>query len=271
MGKAKEPIKVTNQKKTAAKDPSLHLPKVRPIYLRPSYIILGVIILILAIFFARVAIWEHGYIQRMEGSERHTTSITPVGEIDEEVDESEPTEQEINEYIVAPGKPRYFSIPSIGIHNARIVEIGLKATGELSTPYNIYNVGWYNSSALPGSNGVSVLDGHGGFTNIGIFGNLPPRPGYNRGIVVGDTITIEMGAAEGAEPAIYTYRVVDTTTKNLGEDANNYMTTAFESPVRGQGSITIITCTGDWWAKSKTYSQRFFVRAVLEEPEDSEN
>lgn len=264
MGIAKEPTKVANQKKVSAKDPSLHLPKVRPIYLRPSYIAFGVIILLATIFFARVAIWEHSYLERMEGSERHTANITPVNKIDEEVDETEPTAQEITEYTVAPGKPRYFSIPNIGIHNARIVEIGLKTTGELSTPYNIYNVGWYNGSALPGSDGVSVFDGHGGFTNIGIFGNLPPRTGYNRGIAVGDIVTIEMGAAEGEEPVVYTYRVTDTATKNLGEDANNYMTTAFDSPNRGQGSLTIITCTGDWWAKSKTYSQRFFVRALLE-------
>ncbi len=265
MGKTKEPITKADQKQSLAKDSELHLPKVRPIYLRPSYVTLAVIVLIAAIFFVRVAVWEHNYINRMEGSERHTTSITPVNEIDEEVDESEPTEQEITEYVVAPGKPRYFSIPSIGIRNARIVEIGLKSTGELSTPYNIYNVGWYNGSATPGSNGVSVFDGHGGFTNIGIFGNLPPRPGYNRGIAVNDIITVEMGAADGETSVTYNYRVVDTATKNLGEEANAYMATAFESPVRGQGSLTIITCTGDWWAKSKTYSQRFFVRAVLEE------
>lgn len=270
MGKAKEPTKSTT-KKTSAKEPTLRLPKVRPIYLRPSYIALGVVVLILAIFFARVAIWEHGYFNRMEGSERHTanTSITPETELEDDVDETTPTEQDITEYTVAPGKPRYFSIPSIGIRNARIVEIGLKASGELSTPYNIYNVGWYTGSALPGDDGVSVMDGHGGYTNVGIFGNLPPRTGRNRGITVGDTISIEMGAADGETAKVYTYRVVDTATKNLGEDANNYMSTAFESPVRGKSSLTLITCTGDWWAKSKTYSQRFFVRAVLED--SSEN
>lgn len=271
MGTTKEPTRTAKAKKTSAKDPSLRLPKVRPIYLRPSYIALGVVGLLAIVFFARVAIWEHDYLERMEGSERHTTSITPVNVIDEEVDETEPTVQEITEYTVAPGKPRYFSIPSIGIHNARIVEIGLKTTGELSTPYNIYNVGWYTGSALPGSNGVAVFDGHGGFTNIGIFGNLPPRTGYNRGIAVGDIITIEMGVAEGAEPVVYTYRVADTATKNLGEEANNYMATAFDSPKRGQGSLTIITCTGDWWAKSKTYSQRYFVRALLETTTNSTN
>ena len=208
MGKAKKLSKTANKRTISSQDPSLRLPKVRPIYLRPSYIILGIIVLLLVIFFARVAIWEHGYLNRMEGSERHTASsdITPVNEIDEDIDENEPTEQEITEYIVAPGKPRYFSIPSIGIRNARIVEIGVKATGELSTPYNIYDIGWYNARALPGSNGVVVMDAHGGAPGIGAFGNLPQ-------IKSGDEIRIEMG--DGRE---FTYVVSDTATKALGEE-----------------------------------------------------
>lgn len=269
MGNEKTPSKVTASKKTSQKtktqsSASLHLPKVRPVYLRPSYIALGVIVLILAIFFARVAIWEHGYLNRMEGSERHVTTVTPNGEIDE-IDDTEPTAVEVSTYTVAPGKPRYFSIPSINLYNARIVEIGVKASGELSTPYNIYNVGWYNGSSLPGTNGVSIIDGHGGAPGIGVFGNLPARPGRNRGVIAGDLITIEMGPEIGEEKgAVYTYRVVDTATKSLGAEANEYMATAFTSPVRGQGSLTLITCTGDWWQASKTYSQRHFVRAVLE-------
>lgn len=273
MGNEKTPTKATISKKTNPKaktaqtqtSASMKLPKVRPIYLRTSYIALGVVILLLAIFFARVAIWEHNYLNRMEGSERHVTSVTPSGEINE-VDDTEPTATEVSEYMVAPGKPRYFSIPSINLYNSRIVEIGIKSSGELSTPHNIYNVGWYNGSSLPGSNGVAIIDGHGGAPGIGVFGNLPARPGRNRGVIAGDLITIEMGPELGEEKGtIYTYRVVDTATKPLGEEANEYMATAFTSPVRGQGSITIITCTGDWWQASKTYSHRHFVRAVLEE------
>ncbi len=261
MGKAKKLSKTANKKTISSQDPSLRLPKVRPIYLRPSYIILGIVVLLLVIFFARVAIWEHGYLNRMEGSERHTASsgITPVNEIDEDIDENEPTEQEITEYVVAPGKPRYFSIPSIGIRNARIVEIGVKASGELSTPYNIYDVGWYNKSALPGTNGVVVIDGHSGVNEIGVFGKLPR-------VQQDDLIQVEMG-----DGRLYNYRVVETITKKIGADANNYMAVALSPVIEGQGSLTLITCTGDYWLAQKTFSHRLFVRAILEEPTENDN
>ena len=63
----------------------------------------------------------------------------------------------------------------------------------------------------------------------------------------------------------YVYRIVDTVTLSLGEEADNYMaTSAFVSPERGTGSITLVTCTGDYWMSSRTYSHRFFARAILE-------
>lgn len=238
----------------------MHLPKVRKLHFTPWQIASAVVILILAIFFARIAIWEHDYIQRMEGSERDVTQsiLSPSNET-EDVDMAEPAPIEITEYHVAPGKPRYFSIPSVGINNARIVEIGIKSTGELATPTSIYNVGWYSAGAAPGSNKVVVMDGHGGAPGVGVFGNLTR-------VKPGDKITIELEpTTDNPEGTVYSYYIVDTATKSLGEDANKYMTQAFESPEPGRGSLTLITCTGDYWLSSRTYSHRFFVRAVLAE------
>lgn len=227
------------------------LPAARKIHLRPLQIVCTVIIILLAVFFIRVAIWEKNYLSRMVGMQRPSTEVADVS-VDNEVDETEPDTNDIIEYTVAPDKPRYFTADSIGIPRARIVELGVKNNGELATPYNIYDVGWYDGSSLPGSNGVSVIDGHGGYATRAVFERLP-------NIKVGDKIKIEMG-----DGRLFTYRVVDTATKNLGEDANNYMTAAFSSPEEGKGSLTLITCTGDYWIKSQTYSQRFFARAVLE-------
>jgi len=187
----------------------------------------------------------------MEGSERATSSLNANVEGDGEVDKTEPSSTEVSEYTVAADRPRYLNIPSIGLSQARIVEVGTKTNGELATPYNIYDIGWYNEGALPGSNGVVVMDAHGGAPGIGAFGSLPQ-------IKVGDKINVEMG--DGRE---FIYTVVDTATKALGEEANNYMTTAFESPETGKGSLTLITCTGVYWTSSRTYSHRFFARAVL--------
>lgn len=229
----------------------MKLPTVRKVHFKPSHIILTILALLLAGFFIRVAIWEHNYLERMEGSERATAPMVSVDE-NEKVDDKVPTTTEIAEYTVATDKPRYFSIPSLGLKNARIVEIGLKTNGELSTPYNIYDVGWYNASALPGSNKVTVIDGHSGTNGLGVFGKLP----Y---IETGAEITIEMG-----DGRLYTYRVVETATKKLGDEANDYMVNVFAPVEPGKGSLSLITCTGDYLLTQKTYSHRFFVRAVLE-------
>lgn len=229
----------------------MKLPTWRKIHFKPSHVAAIVTLLLAVIFFARVAIWEHNYLDRMEGSERVTSSLNIDIEGDEEVDKNEPTETEVSEYTVAPDRPRYLNIPSISLNQARIIEINIKANGELSTPYNIYDIGWYNGGGLPGSKDVVVMDAHGGAPGVGAFGNLPQ-------IKHGDEIRIEMG--DGRE---FTYVVVDTATKALGEEADNYMITAFESPEEGRGSLTLITCTGVYWTSSRTYSHRFFARAVL--------
>ena len=102
--------------------------------------------------------------------------------------------------------------------------------------------------------GVEATETLGGFGNAaqGIFRTLP-------NIQSGAEITIEMG-----DGRLYTYVVTDTATKALGDDANAYMNTAFTSPEPGSPSLTLITCTGDWWLQSQTYSHRFFVRALLQ-------
>lgn len=229
----------------------MKLPVVRKLHFKPINIISTIIIILLAIFFGRVALWEHSYLQRMEGSERKTITIY---ENDETVVENEPTATERAEYTVAKDKPRYFSIPSLGINNARVVEVGTKEDGSLDTPNNIYDVGWFIDSALPGNaTGVSIIDAHGGALGDGIFKNLPS-------IQPGALINIEMGDGK-----LVSYKVVDLATKRLGTEANSYMESAAgASPEKGKGSLTLITCTGDWWLSSQTYSHRLFVRAVLQ-------
>lgn len=250
-------IKAQPATPTASQKSKFKLPFFRKLYFKPSYIILGIIVLLLAIFFLRVAIWEHSYINRMEGSERHTavqSNSENPDDYPEATDDTELTPTEVAAYQVAPDKPRYLTIPSLaGINQARILEVGKRRNGELSTPYNIYDVGWYSGSALPGARGTAIIDGHGGAPGIGVFGNLP--------LIQPDAlIQVEMG-----DGRVYTYRVVDTATKALGEEADAYMTTAFKSPKTGVPSLTLITCTGDYWLSRRTYSHRFFARAILVE------
>lgn len=250
----KEAEVINKHSKRKAK--KLKLPAIRKIHIRPAYIALGALVTLVAVFFLRVGIWERGYLNRMEGSTRAVATTGSGEQIiapteNTETDNTEPTQQEIVEYIVAPDKPRYLTIPYLGIYNRRIVELGLKGQNEMATPYNIYDVGWYTGSALPGQKGATVFNAHGGDLGYGVFRTLPKLP-------VGETFTIEMG-----DGRILTYRVVESATKSLGAEANEYMNTIF-TPIDPNGNtLTMITCTGDWWNNEQTYSHRLFVKAVL--------
>ena len=162
-------------------------------------VFLALIIGALAFFCIKTAIWEYSYYSEKEGSER-----APVVNVDPDanasalsVDETEITEQQRAEHLVAPDEPRYLSIDKIGVHNARVLSMGLNGNGELDTPYSIFDVGWYNRSNKPGSGGVLVIDGHNGGPNVqGVFKNLNQ-------LYAGDLIVIERGDGEK-----FTYRVV---------------------------------------------------------------
>jgi sortase (surface protein transpeptidase) len=128
------------------------------------------------------------------------------------VDETIPTEEQVQEWRVAPDRPRYLSIPSLGITNARVREVGVQSDGKLGTPLNIFDTAWYNNSALPGSGtGALLIDGHnGGPTLAGVFKNLGS-------LSEGAIITIERGDGE-----IFTYSVVERSVMTVAE-ADTYM------------------------------------------------
>jgi len=72
----------------------------------------------------------------------------------------------------------------------------------------------------------------------------------------GDLIQIEMG--DGTK---YQYQVYDNLTVGLDE-ANQKMRSLQVSPIQGVGSISLITCTGEWSDLQKTYLSRQFLRAI---------
>ncbi|MBR1875404.1 class F sortase [Candidatus Saccharibacteria bacterium] len=213
------------------------------------YIIWGVIILIAGILIARVAIWEKSYYEEKEGSERATAGV--VGDVDSsEVSDEVVTEEQQKAYIVAADKPRYLTIEKLGVRNARIFEVGVNAKGQMETPNTNYDAGWYNGSSVPGSGGTAILDGHnGGPSSYGIFKKLNT-------LVAGDNIKIEMG-----DGRIFEYRVYDNFEVKLS-DADSKMSLLAVSPVAKTESISIITCTGEYSLKQKTYLSRQFLRAT---------
>ena len=204
--------------------------------------------------FIRLVVWEDTYYREKEGSERDTVS-TQETEVaaEEELIEEEPTEEEVYEYVVAPERPRYLTIHELGIYDRRIRPVGINENGQLGTPTNIFDVGWYESSGLPGGGKTLLIDGHNGGPHVkGVFKNLPE-------LSIGGIIEIERG-----DGYIFYYKVVENVEVSLDE-SDVYMATAMRSPESGVESVSLISCTGDWSSERNTYLSRQFVRAVLTE------
>lgn len=211
-------------------------------------IILG---LVLVVVLVKLALWEERYYREKEGSERELPQV--VGDMDNEVvevDETEVTEAQVAEYTVPADQPRYIYIDKLGINKARIMSVGVNSKGQMLTPRSIYDAAWYNKSSKPGIGKTSIFNGHSGVgSSKGIFSRL-------KELTAGDEIRIEMGDGK-----VYTYRVYDNFEVKL-EEANKKMSMLQISPVDGEESISIITCTGEYSLKQKTYLSRQFLRAT---------
>lgn len=175
-----------------------------------------------------------------------------------EVDETEVTQEKKDDYQVPnPSFPRYLSIPSLKISNARVVQIGtIKNTGQLDSPKSIYDAGWYTKSGLPGAGkGAILIDGHnGGPTKGGIFENLGS-------LSKGSEIIIERGDGQRI-----TYQVADNREMSV-EDINNEsnplgMKTMLNSMDPKKEGLNMITCVGDWDYSKNTFNKRVMLRAV---------
>ena len=159
----------------------------------------GVVVLVgvlFLVFFVRVVTYEDAYFKEKHGSERAVVTDN-VGQ-GEELIEVEPTEEEVREYVVAADRPRYLSVEKLGVEKARILPVGINPDGELGTPNNIFDVGWYESSGKPGQGKTMLIDGHNGGPHMhGVFKELPS-------LVAGDRIVVERG-----DGMMFTYAVVE--------------------------------------------------------------
>ena len=215
-------------------------------------ILFWALLCILAIGIVKVAIWEYFYYLNQEGTKRY--SIQEVGMFSpdpEEVDETAITPEQLVAHTVATDKPRYLSIPAIGVVDARIKEVGLTAEGAMATIANIFDVGWYRLSGKPGQIDTMLVNGHnGGPTKSGVFKQLDR-------LVAGDLIIVERG--DGIK---FEYKVIDKKILPL-DQADAYMSTMQKSPVPGKASISLISCAGDWSQSQRTYLSRAMVRAAI--------
>ena len=163
---------------------------------------------------------------------------------------SENKPNNLGAYVVPPDQPRFLKIPKLSV-DSRVLKLGVKTDGELQTPNNIYDTGWYQNSAKPGDAGGAILiDGHvHGPTQPGVFYGL-------KNLQPGDTIQIERGDGK-----LYNFKVV----KSQSYPADKVdMNAALVSVNPNKLGLNLITCTGSVNTNTDTYNQRLIVFAVAD-------
>ncbi len=152
-------------------------------------------------------------------------------------------------YNVAPDLPKFITIPAIGVPQTRVVGLGQLKNGQIATPGNIYDAGWYKDSSKPGQLGAMFIYGHvSSWTANGVFYNLHK-------LRRGDKITITRG-----DNTVFTYQVASLKTY----PANSVDMNAVLSPVSpGTPGLSLMTCTGTVIKGTSEFTERLVVFTSL--------
>jgi sortase (surface protein transpeptidase) len=160
-----------------------------------------------------------------------------------------PTRSAVDAYTVAADVPKYIEISRIGVPKSRVIGLGTDSKGQIATPGNLFDVGWYKDSTKPGVAGAMFMYGHvSGWQANGVFYNL-----YQ--LQPGDIITVTRG-----DNAIYRYKVVKT--KRYPRDAVD-MTTALAPVTPGQEGLNLMTCAGHFDQTTGEFSDRLVAFASI--------
>ena len=135
------------------------------------------------------------------------------------------------------------SIPSLGV-NARVLRMSVGSDGAIEAPKGIWDTGWYDGSAKPGT-GNTFIDGHiSGPTMPAVFAKL-------KDIKAGAEIEIERG--DGTR----LHYVVQTVTTQKLEEID--MRAVLDGP--GGDALTLMTCGGNYQGDF-SYDSRVIVVAT---------
>ena len=164
------------------------------------------------------------------------------------VDPASISNQAWNSYVVPAEQPRYLYMDSIGV-KARVISVGINSDGNINSPSNANDTGWYDGSAKPGNDGQVFINGHTSFSSAfqAAFDKLPE-------LRAGSIITIERGDGQKIN-----YKVISNKTVSTDEVD---MKTALNVPDGADQGLTIMTYTGDYNYRTKTADKRVVVYAV---------
>lgn len=162
--------------------------------------------------------------------------------------EDEPPE-DFSTYIVPKNAPRFITIQRINVR-ARVIAQGIGVQGLPKDPKNIFDVAWYEDSAIPGTVGTTVMNGHvSGSEKTGIFYNVSS-------LRTGDKIIIEQGDGN-----ILTYSIKATQIYSNSSISMDIINKSFDPT---KPALNIITSTGRYIKKTNQFEQRLVIQALLE-------
>ncbi len=144
--------------------------------------------------------------------------------------------------------PTALSIPKINI-NTKIQQVGITQRGNMATPNNFIDVGWYKYGTIPGDIGSAVIAGH-----VNNELGLPAVFSDLKNLKNGDDIYIT------TEKNIKLHFIV---TKINIYDYDTIVEEVFNE--NNEKILKLITCTGNWIDKIKTHNKRLVVSAILVE------
>jgi hypothetical protein len=145
---------------------------------------------------------------------------------------------------VPSASPVQLLIPSINIH-PRVESVGVDRNGAMAVPHLYFEVAWYNAGPVPGDPGDAVIDGHAGYPDQPlVFGRLGS-------LRLGAKITVVL--ADGSKRA---FSVTSVRSWPVG----SHPTGLFQPD--GPPRLSLITCSGDFNDKTKTYADRLVVEAT---------
>lgn len=139
--------------------------------------------------------------------------------------------------------PISLKIPKIGV-DAAVEYVGIAKNGAIGVPQGPVNVAWFNQSAIPGTTGVAMIDGHFGWKDgiPAVFDDLHK-------LKVGDKVFVTDKSG--------------LTTTFVVREIKKYKTKADASSLLkstdGASHLNLVTCAGIWNPQAKTHSERLVV------------
>lgn len=143
--------------------------------------------------------------------------------------------------------PVRLRVPVLGI-DAHVQEVGVTSSGNMATPNNFTDVGWYKYGTPPGFHGSAVLAGHvdNGLALPGVFKRLNE-------LAVGDDLYVE--TQDGSEAL---FRVVEIQTYPYTHVPRDVLFARTDT-----ARLNLVTCEGTWVSGERTYDQRLVVYTEL--------